>query len=152
MPLLFVFVGKTKEGFVREGIDKYAALIGRQVPLEIREIKGSSATDRKKAVEDEADSILERVGPSDFFILLDERGKELESVGFAGELGKIFDTGRRIVISAGGPFGLSGRVKERADLMMSLSRLTFTHEMARLIMMEQLYRALTIIKGSTYHY
>jgi len=152
MPILFLFVGKTKEGYVREGIEKYASLVGRFVPTEVREIKGSASSDKKRAIEEEADAILERVERSDFFILLDERGREFTSEAFALELGRAIDSGKRIVISAGGPFGLSERVKARADLVLSLSRLTFTHEMARLIVMEQFYRAFTIIRGMTYHY
>jgi len=150
--LLFLFVGKTKEGFIREGLEKYAALIKHYVPLEVREIKGSGAKDARTAVEDEADSILGRLTQTDFLIALDERGKLFDSRGFAAELGRLMESGRRPVFLTGGPFGLSDRVRERADVLLSLSKLTFTHEMARLILSEQVYRALTIIKGKAYHY
>ena len=152
MAVLVLFVGKTKEGFLKEGISKYETLVGHFLPLEIREIKGSAKKERQAAMEEEADGILARVLPSDFFVALDERGREFDSVSFAGEFGKLLETGRRLVFIPGGPFGLSERVKKRADLLLSLSKLTFTHEMARLTLLEQLYRALTIIKGKAYHY
>jgi len=150
--LLFLFVGKTKEGFIKEGLDKYEGLIRHYLPVEIREIKGSAGRDKKGAVEIEADSILSRLMPGDFLIALDERGKDPGSVSFAGELGGLLDSGRRLVFAVGGPFGLSDRVREKADRVLALSKLTFTHEMARLILAEQVYRAMTIIKGKAYHY
>ncbi|HEY3346814.1 MAG TPA: 23S rRNA (pseudouridine(1915)-N(3))-methyltransferase RlmH [Nitrospirota bacterium] len=152
MGLLFLFVGKTKEGFVREGLDKYEKLAGHFVKLEVRELKGSSASDRQTAIEEEADAMLDRVGPGDILVALDERGNNPTSVEFAGELSKFIESGKTVVFAIGGPFGISDRIKARAQLVLSLSRLTFTHEMARLVLMEQAYRALTIIKGRTYHY
>ncbi|MBI5191583.1 MAG: 23S rRNA (pseudouridine(1915)-N(3))-methyltransferase RlmH [Nitrospirae bacterium] len=152
MGILFLFVGKTKEGFMRDGIEKYAGLIKHYVPVEVREIKGSSLDDHAAAIEAEADSMLSRLLPGDCLIALDERGKNPLSVEFAGELGGMLETGRRLVFVIGGPFGLSARVRDRAELVLSLSRLTFTHEMARLILAEQVFRAFTIIKGRTYHY
>ena len=152
MALLLLFVGKTKEGFLKEGIRKYKTLVGHYLPLEIREIKGAASKEKQTAIEEEADGILSRILPTDFLIVLDERGKEFDSVSFSKELGKLTETGRRIVFVPGGPFGLSDRVRKRADLLLSLSKLTFTHEMARLTLLEQLYRALTIIKGKAYHY
>jgi len=152
MALLLLFVGKTKEGFIKEGIRKYETLVGHFLPLEIREIKGASSKEKQTAIEEEADGILSRVLPNDFLVVLDERGREFGSVPFAKEFEKLTETGRRLVFVPGGPFGLSDRVRKRADLLLSLSKLTFTHEMARLTLLEQLYRALTIIKGKAYHY
>lgn len=149
---LLLFVGKTKEGFIRDGIEKYRELAGHFLPVEIREIKGAAGRDKASAVEEEAESILARLQPGDYFVALDERGKEYDSVGLAGEFKKLNESGQRIVFAIGGPFGLSNKVRERANLLLSLSKLTFTHEMARLILLEQLYRAMTIIKGKTYHY
>ena len=149
---LLLFVGKTKEGFIRDGIEKYRELAGHFLPVEVREIKGAGSKEKAAAIEEEAGSILARLQPGDFLVALDERGREYDSVGLAGELKKLNESGQRIVFATGGPFGLSNKVKERADLLLSLSKLTFTHEMARLIMLEQLYRAMTIIKGKTYHY
>ncbi len=152
MGMLFLFVGRTKEGFIREGIEKYSALAGRYAPLEVREIKGAGPKDRSGAVEKEGEALLARLLPGDYVFALDERGKNPGSVEFAGELRRLLDSGRRIVFALGGPFGMSDALKGRADRLLSLSRMTLTHEMARLVLMEQVYRALTIIKGKAYHY
>jgi 23S rRNA (pseudouridine1915-N3)-methyltransferase len=150
--LLLLFVGKTKEGFIREGIDKYSGLVRPHLQVEIREIKGARGKERGPAVEEEAESILARIQPSDYFVALDERGINPGSVAFAKELEGLIGTGRRVVFAVGGPFGLSETVRKRADRLLSLSKLTFTHEMARLILLEQLYRAVTIMKHKAYHY
>jgi len=150
--LVFLFVGKTKEGFIKEGIEKYVGHIRHYMPVEIREIKGASGRDAAAASEHEADSIIERLSPDDFVVALDERGKNFGSVEFAAEMGRLMGSGKRAVFVVGGPFGLGEKVRRRAGLVLSLSRLTFTHEMARLILLEQVYRAITIIKGKTYHY
>lgn len=152
MGMLFLFVGKTKEGFIRGGLEKYAGLAGRYMPLEVRELKGSAAKGRDEAVEKEGEALIKRLSPDDFVIALDERGKNPGSVEFAKELTRLAGTGRRLVFIVGGPFGISGALKARADMLLSLSKMTLTHEMARLVLMEQVYRALTIIKGKTYHY
>ena len=150
--VVFLFVGKTKEGFVKEGLEKYARLAGHYLPVDVREIKGAAGRDPEAAKEDEAESVLGRLLPGDIVVALDERGKNPTSVEFAAELGRLIEQGKRTVFVVGGPFGLSERIRRRADLVLSLSRLTFTHEMARLILMEQVYRAMTILKGKTYHY
>ncbi|MGA2191870.1 MAG: 23S rRNA (pseudouridine(1915)-N(3))-methyltransferase RlmH [Nitrospirota bacterium] len=153
MGLVFLFVGKTKEGFIKEGIGKYLDLLRKnKIEVEVRELKGSAGTSPQKAVEDEGEAILERVLPSDFLVALDERGMLAGSVELAGQLGALFDSGRRVIFAVGGPFGLAEKVKARSGLLLSLSRLTFTHEMARLILLEQVYRSITITRGRTYHY
>ena len=151
MPMLLLFVGKTKEGFIKDGIAKYLELLRRQTRIEVREIKGSRKTGAE-AVREEGEAILERVAPSDYLIALHERGKNPDSKKFALDLAPLLEQGRNIVFVVGGPFGLSSEMLARADYQLSLSKLTFTHEMARLILMEQVYRAFTIIQGRTYHY
>ncbi|MHB8174830.1 MAG: 23S rRNA (pseudouridine(1915)-N(3))-methyltransferase RlmH [Nitrospirota bacterium] len=151
MPMCLLFVGKTKEGFVSDGVAKYLGLLRRQIKLEIREIKGSHKTGAD-AVKDEGAAILKRISPSDYLVALHERGNNPDSREFAGKMAPLLEQGRNLVFAVGGPFGLSREVLSRADYQLSLSRLTFTHEMARLILMEQIYRALTIIQGRTYHY
>lgn len=152
MAFVFLFVGRTKEGFVKEGIEKYAGLLKHYVPVDVREIKGASGGEPQALVEAEADSILGRLAGTDYVVAFDERGREYGSVEFAGELSGLIESGRNVVFVAGGPFGLSERVRQRADRVLSLSKLTFTHEMARVIVLEQVYRAMTIIKGRTYHH
>ncbi len=151
-PILFIFVGRTKEGFIKEGLDKYAGLIGRLHPVEVREIKGAAGREPEQAKDIEGEAILSRVAAGDCLIALDERGRNPRSVDFAKELDRLLGSGRRTVFVTGGPFGLSGKVRERADMLLSLSKLTFTHEMARLVLLEQVYRAMTITRGMTYHY
>lgn len=152
MEMLFLFVGKTKEGYIKEGLEKYAKLVGHYAQVELREIKGASGTDRTASMEAEADVVLKRLSPSDYVVVLDEHGKNPGSEAFARELGRLAESSGRVVFVAGGPFGISDRLRGRADTLLSLSKMTFTHEMARLLLAEQVYRAFTIIKGKTYHY
>lgn len=152
MDVLFLFVGKTKVGYIREGLDRYLKLAGHYVPVELREIKGASGDDRAAVMEREADAVIKRLVPSDHVALLDEHGKNPDSHAFAKKVGGLADGAARLVFVAGGPYGNSERLKARADELLSLSKLTFTHEMARLLLAEQVYRAFTIIKGKTYHY
>jgi 23S rRNA (pseudouridine1915-N3)-methyltransferase len=101
----------------------------------------------------EGKKILESVGADDYMIVLDEKGKEFSTAEFAGQLGKIFLLSKkRIVFVIGGPYGFAAEVYQRADLKMSLSRLTFSHQMVRLLFTEQLYRAFTVIRGDPYHH
>ena len=151
-PIVFIFVGRTKEGFIKEGLDKYAGLISRLHQVEVREIKGAAGREPEQAKQIEGEAILSRLLPGDNVIALDERGRNPDSVAFAGELDGFLSSGKRTVFVTGGPFGLSGKVRGRADMVLSLSKLTFTHEMARLVLLEQVYRAITITRGMTYHY
>lgn len=153
---LFLFVGRTKEGFIRAGLEKYQGYIKKYVQVEVREIKGAGGSDRVSdagaVMEKEADLVLARLEPSDNVVLLDEHGTRTDSGGFAREIRRLSGSGKRTVFVCGGPYGNSGRLKSRADKAVSLSKLTFTHEMARLVLMEQVYRAFTIIMGKKYHY
>jgi len=154
MGFLFLFVGKTKEGFIKDGLDKYFGYVKRYVPAEVREVKGvkGASGSPEGVMEKEADLVLGKVDPADTLVLLDEQGSLTDTTGFAKKVGRLAESGRRTVFVAGGPYGNSERLKKRADISVSLSRLTFTHEMARLVLMEQVYRAFTILKGKTYHY
>lgn len=97
--------------------------------------------------------ILEKISPSDFVILLDEKGREYSSVEFANYLQKLMSIGRKaIVFVVGGPYGFSDDVYNRADAKLSLSRMTFNHEMIRLFFIEQVYRGMTILRGEPYHH
>ena len=97
--------------------------------------------------------ILSRLQPSDYVVLLDERGREYSSMEFAGFMEKQMVAGRRrVVFVVGGPYGFSEAVYRRADSKLSLSKMTFNHEMVRLFFTEQLYRAMTILRGEPYHH
>jgi len=148
---LFLFVGKTKEGFIKAGLEKYLGYVNKYVPVEVREIKGAKGGPGE-VMEKEADLVFSRIDTSDTVALLDESGGLVDSGAFAKKIKRLAESGRRTVFVCGGPYGNSRRLRERADVRLSLSKLTFTHEMARLLLMEQVYRAFTIVTGKTYHY
>ena len=156
MKIVLVVIGKTDKDYLREGVRLDCSRIGHYVPfrmVEIPDIKGMSSLGKEQVKEKEADLILKYARPSDEVVLLDERGKERDSVTWASGLQERFlRDSRDLVFVIGGPYGFSKRVYDRADALMSLSRMTFSHQMARLIFLEQLYRAFTIIKGEPYHH
>lgn len=149
-------VGRTSTGFVIEGIAEYSSRLKHYIPFSIQEIKDvkvSSGTgpDRQKQLEGEA--VLSKIGLSDMLVLLDERGREYTSMQFAAYLEKLQVSGRkRVIFLIGGPYGFSDKVYERADAKISLSKMTFNHEMVRLFFIEQIYRGMTILRGEPYHH
>lgn len=146
MKIKVFWVGKTKERFIREGVEKYLGLLRPLASVQVVELKEERGKPREAALAKEAQRILKQAGET--FTLLDERGKGLGSMQFAKKIkGK---SSMEFVI--GGPYGVSDVVREQADDMMSLSAMTLTHEMARLLLLEQLYRAVTINAGRGYHH
>ena len=155
MRITLLTVGKTDIKWVSEGLEVYSSRLLHYIPFEIREIpelKNVSALSRDQIKTQEGKLILKAVKDSDLLILLDERGREYRSVEFADFLQKKFSQGRDIVFVIGGAYGFSPDVYDRADSMLSLSKMTFSHQMVRTIFVEQLYRALTIMKGESYHH
>ena len=155
MRITLLTVGKTDIKWVSEGLEVYSSRLRHYIPFEIREIpelKNVSALSRDQIKTQEGKLILKAVKDSDLLILLDERGREYRSVEFADFLQKKFSQGRDIVFVIGGAYGFSPEVYDRADSMLSLSKMTFSHQMVRTIFVEQLYRALTIMKGESYHH
>lgn len=150
-----ILVGKTKDGLYRQAIDDYRQRINHYMPFgitvipELKSTKNLSEEQQKVA---EGKLILARIESSDTVILLDERGKEQTSVEMATWLEKKKNSSRRLVFIIGGPYGFSTDVYQRASEKLSLSKLTFSHQMVRLIFTEQLYRACTIINGEPYHH
>ena len=126
------------------------------IPFEmvvIPELKNTKNLSVSEQVEKEADLILKQLEPNDEIILLDEKGKQFTSVGFSEFISKkMLSSVKRTVFVVGGPYGFSERVYNRANSMVSLSAMTFSHQMIRLIFVEQLYRAMTILKGEPYHH
>jgi 23S rRNA (pseudouridine1915-N3)-methyltransferase len=156
MKILLVMVGKTSSGWLQKGINEYFARLKHYLPFEeqvlpdIKNAKNMLVTELKKQ---EGQLILKNVQPSDLVILLDEGGKTFSSRQFSAFLEKQMLTGvRRLVFVIGGAWGFSEEVYQRAGLKVSLSQMTFSHQMVRLIFAEQLYRALTILKGEPYHH
>ena len=156
MKITLLTVGKTDKGWVKEGLDIYASRLKHYIPfsiIEIPELKNVSALSKDQIKIREGELILRNVRPADDLILLDERGKEHSSVEFAKVIqDKISYAGKDIVYVIGGAYGFSDAVYRRADSKISLSRMTFSHQMVRAIFVEQLYRAFTIMKGEPYHH
>ena len=156
MNLLLLTVGKTDVPWVKEGLDLYASRLQHYVPfqrLEIPELKNAGALRESQIKEKEGELILKQLTPSDGVLLLDERGQQYRSVDFARFLEKQMAQGRsRLVFVVGGAYGFSEAVYARAQGLVSLSSMTFSHQMIRVLFAEQLYRAFTILKGEPYHH
>ena len=156
MKITLLTVGKTDKAWVREGMDIYISRLKHYIPfsvVEIPELKNVSALTKEQIKTREGELILKNVRPADDLILLDERGKEYTSVELAGNIqDKISYIGKDIVYVIGGAYGFSDAVYARANSRISLSRMTFSHQMVRAIFVEQLYRAFTIMKGEPYHH
>ena len=156
MKLSLITVGKTDVKWVKEGLDTYTSRLSHYIPFsvtEIPELKNVSSLSHEQIKEKEGELILSKLKPADELILLDERGKEFRSVEFASFLEeKLLHSGKDIVFVIGGAYGFSPAVYERSNSKLSLSKMTFSHQMVRTIFAEQLYRAFTIIKGEPYHH
>ncbi|MBO4827534.1 MAG: 23S rRNA (pseudouridine(1915)-N(3))-methyltransferase RlmH [Prevotella sp.] len=150
-----ILVGKTADKHFEAGIRDYTERIGRYMPFGITTIpdaKNTKSMSQEQQKEREGEQILRLLQPSDTVVLLDEHGKELRSIELAAWLQKKQQVARRLVFVIGGPYGFSPAVYARANEQLSLSKLTFSHQMVRLVFTEQLYRACTIIKGEPYHH
>lgn len=148
-------VGKTVNKNFIAGIGDYAERIGHYMPFVITtipELKNTKSLSEEQQKEKEAEMILRAVQSSDVVVLLDEQGTMFRSVEFASWLERQQHTARQLVFVIGGPYGFARSVYDRADAKISLSKMTFSHQMVRLIFCEQLYRACTIIKGEPYHH
>ncbi len=156
MKIRLLTVGATGDRNMREAIDKYVTRIGHYAPFEMKtlpDVKITRSTTEEKQKEMEGERFLSQVSPGDRLILLDERGKEKTSREFAAEIGRLLSIMQRDVIFViGGPYGFSRAMYDRADAMLSLTRMTMTHEMVRLFFTEQLYRAFTILHNEPYHH
>lgn len=156
MKIVLLTVGKTDIEWVRKGLETYSSRLTHYVPFsvcEIPELKNTSALTKQQIKEREGELILKNIKPSDRVVLMDEHGKEYRSIEFADEIRKLMTGGGKdIVFVIGGAYGFSDAVYARCDGKISLSRMTFSHQMVRTIFAEQLYRAFTIIKGEPYHH
>ncbi len=156
MKITLLTVGKTDKDWVRQGMDIYVSRLRHYIPfsiIEIPELKNVSSLSREQIKTKEGELILKNIRNTDDVILLDERGREHTSVELAGIIqDKINYAGRDIVYVIGGAYGFSEAVYARANSKLSLSRMTFSHQMVRAIFAEQIYRAFTIMKGEPYHH
>ena len=150
-----IVVGRTVSKHFSTLIDDYRERIGHYMPFSITtipELKNTKSLSEEQQKSAEGELILKQLQPSDTVVLLDEHGREPRSIELAAWLEKKQSTARRLVFVIGGPYGFSAPVYKRANEKLSLSQLTFSHQMVRLIFVEQLYRACTIIKGEPYHH
>jgi len=155
MKVGFWCIGKTDDPYIKEGFDIYQKRLGNYLNFEYREIIPSKnkKSNVSKNIEAERDEILKLLKQNDVLILLDETGKEFNSVGFSVFLQKKFnETNGSLIFLSGGAYGFHEDIYKRSTDSVSLSKMTFTHQMVRLIFIEQLYRAVTILKGEKYHH
>jgi 23S rRNA (pseudouridine1915-N3)-methyltransferase len=156
MKITFITVGKTEDAYLKEGIEKYVKRLKHYTRLtivEMDELKNTKALTREQQKAKEAELILKKILPLDHLILLDENGMELSSTQFAAYIDKkALGSVSNMVFVVGGPYGFDQSVYERANDKLSLSAMTFSHQMVRLFFVEQLYRAFTILKGEPYHH
>lgn len=150
-----ILVGKTNDKHFQTGIDDYCQRIGHYMPFSITvipELKNTKSLSFQQQKEREGELILAKLQSSDHVVLLDEHGKDFRSVEFARWIEQKNASVRRLVFVIGGPYGFSEAVYSRANEKISLSKMTFSHQMVRLVFVEQIYRACTIIKGEPYHH
>lgn len=156
MQITLIAIGKTDAEYIRQGMETYAKRLGFYVRFEVAvipDIRNSKNMSQQEQKRREGELILAAAGDSDCLALLDEGGREHSSVEFAAWLQKKMNAGvRKLCFVIGGPYGFSDEVYARANEKLSLSRMTFSHQMVRLIFAEQLYRAFTIINNEPYHH
>ncbi len=156
MKIVIIAVGKTTTGYVANGVEEFLKRANRYIGVELNvipDIKTSRTLTEDSQKQQEGKAILAALQPGDIVTLLDERGKELTSREFSGLIERRMIQGiKRLVFIIGGPYGFAKEVYDRADDKLSLSRMTFTHEMVRLFFTEQIYRAMTIMRGEPYHH
>ncbi len=155
MKTVLTVVGKTTNKHIVACINDYVERIGHYMPFTLNvipELKNTKSLSEQQQKEREGELILGTLQAGDVVVLLDEHGRELRSVDFARWLERKQLSARRLVFVIGGPYGFSPAVYQRADEQLSLSKMTFSHQMVRLVFTEQLYRACTIIRGEPYHH
>ncbi len=153
MSLELLTVGKSSEAWLAEIEETYSKKISLITKFKLKVLKGHSIPRERsnEKVLDETKKLLEELKPTDFVVLFDEKGKKVDSVGFAKVLSSPLETGKNIIFIIGGAFGSGDEIKKRANITLSFSDMTFNHLIARAVALEQIYRALTIWKRIPYH-
>jgi 23S rRNA (pseudouridine1915-N3)-methyltransferase len=156
MKIKLIAIGKTDEKSLQTLIDKYQNRLKHYIGFDldiIPDLKKSKNLSEKQQKEKEGDLILKKLQTSDYVVLLDENGKQFQSVDFAKYLQKKMNSGaKQLVFIIGGPYGFSESIYKRSNEKLSLSKMTFSHQMIRLFAVEQIYRAFTILKNEPYHH
>lgn len=156
MKIILLVVGKTNEAWLKTAISDYEKRLGHYLTFQIEvipDIKATKNLSEDQIKQKEAEYIHAWNKPGDFMVLFDENGDTYSSEGFAGYMQKKMNSGiRNLVFVVGGPYGFAKSVYDAANEKISLSRMTFSHQMVRLIIVEQIYRAMTILHGEPYHH
>lgn len=156
MKISLLVIGKTDAGYFAEGIKEYENRLKHYIPFDMQvipDIKNVKNLSEEQQKEKEGELILKSLQTGDYLVLLDERGKEFSSLQFASYIEKKTHTvSKRLVFVIGGPYGFSQSVYDKASEKISLSKMTYSHQMIRLVFTEQLYRAMTILNNEPYHH
>lgn len=156
MKITLLAIGKTNAKYLQEGIEQYTKRLSHYIPFKLKilpDVKTTKALTTDKQKEMEGEMFMSAIQQGDWVTLLDERGKEFTSRDFASYIDKKMITiPKNLIFIIGGPYGFSNAMYDRANEKLSLSKMTFSHEMIRLFFVEQIYRAMTILKGEPYHH
>lgn len=156
MKIVLLCIGRTRDALIEKATARYCERIPHYIPFDfvtLPDVKATAKLSESQQKEKEGTMMLGALQPGDVVVLLDERGREMTSREFSWAIEKRMNSGiKRLVFIIGGPYGFSQAVYNRADAKLSLSRMTFSHEMVRLFFVEQIYRAMTIMRGEPYHH
>ena len=156
MKITLIQTGKTTSGYIMKGVEDFASRIRRYIAFElvtVPDLKNTRNMPPAMQKEKEGKGITRLLNNDDYIIILDESGKTLSTLEFAADLRRIFMMPKkRAVFIIGGPWGIADEVRNESDFVLSLSKMTFSHQLVRLLFAEQLYRALTVINGDPYHH
>lgn len=156
MKITLFTIGKTEDKYIQEGIEKYLKRLKHYIKFEIKEIpelKNTKNLSEEQQKNKEAELLFKQLTNTDFLVLLDEKGAQYTSMQFSDYINKkMIGSVQNMVFVIGGPYGFDHSVYERANDKISLSKMTFSHQMVRLFFIEQVYRAFTILKGEPYHH
>lgn len=155
MKITLLLTGKTIDSRLSSLIDEYQQRLRHYVPFELvvlPDLKNAKALSEEQVKTAEGEAILARLTPAMDVVLLDEHGREFRSIEFADYLQKKMSSGKDLTLVIGGPYGFSEAVYARANGKLSLSQMTFSHQMIRIMAIEQIYRAMTILRGEPYHH
>jgi 23S rRNA (pseudouridine1915-N3)-methyltransferase len=155
MKISLIFVGKTREAYLREGIEDFLGRLRRYVPLEVRIVRAERITregQEARVMALESQRVLTAVPKGAHLVVLDRLGKQMDSEALARWWQKLEHQGcQKLCFAVGGALGFTDQLQSEAQTLLSFSKMTFTHEMSRLLLVEQLYRACTIMRGEKYH-
>ena len=146
-----ICVGKIKESFYRDAVDEYKKRLSKYTDIEIIEVLDEGLTDQKTTLKKESEKILKVLNPKDYIITMEIEGKELSSPELANKIDSIFNINSNITFIIGGSYGLSDDIKNMSNFKLSFSKLTFPHQLFRILLLEQIYRAFKINNNESYH-